>query len=52
MKEKIIVVAKFLDNITCKLNGLSSIFIGIITIFILAMSIVLWNTFHLEVASF
>ena len=36
MKEKIIVVAKFLDNITCKLNGLSSIFIGIITIFILA----------------
>ncbi|RLC39499.1 MAG: hypothetical protein DRH33_02685 [Candidatus Nealsonbacteria bacterium] len=36
MKDKIISLAKFLDNITFKLNGLSSIFIGIITVFILA----------------
>jgi TRAP-type C4-dicarboxylate transport system permease small subunit len=36
MKEKVIALAKILDNITFKLNGLSSICIGIITIFILA----------------
>jgi len=36
MKEKIIVLAQFLDNITRKLNGLSSIFIGVITVFILS----------------
>ena len=36
MKEKVITLAKIIDNITLKLNGLSSIFIAIITIFILA----------------
>ena len=36
MKEKVIALAKILDNITFKLNGLSGICIIIITIFILA----------------
>ena len=36
LKEKVIVVSKILDNITFKLNGLSCIFIAVITIFILA----------------
>lgn len=36
MKEKVIALAKILDNITFKLNGLSGICICIITIFILA----------------
>jgi len=35
MKEKIIALAKILDNITIKLNGLSCIFIAIITVFII-----------------
>lgn len=35
MKEKVIALAKILDNITFKLNGLSGICIVIITIFIL-----------------
>ncbi len=36
MKEKVIALSKTLDNITYKLNGLSCIFITIITIFVLA----------------
>ena len=36
MKEKVIALAKILDNITFKLNGLSGICISVITIFILA----------------
>lgn len=36
MKEKVITLSKFLDNITFKLNGLSCICIVIITIFVLA----------------
>lgn len=36
MKNKIIAMSKIIDNISAKLNGLSSTFIAIITIFILA----------------
>jgi len=36
VKEKVIALAKILDNITFKLNGLSGICISVITIFILA----------------
>jgi TRAP-type C4-dicarboxylate transport system permease small subunit len=36
VKDKVIILAKILDNITFKLNGLSGICICIITIFILA----------------
>ena len=36
MREKIIGLSKIIDSITLKLNGLSSIFIATITIFILA----------------